>query len=44
MISNLPTFAVATFKAGGNPILECKASPFKSDNQNQKHNQHINSL
>lgn len=27
VISSLPTLAVATLSAGGNPTLECKASP-----------------
>lgn len=36
-ISNFPTFAVVTFKAGGNPTLECSASPFIS-NQIQNNN------
>lgn len=31
IISNFPTFAVATFKAGGNPTLACKASPSMSN-------------
>lgn len=31
IISNLATLAVATLIAGGNPTLECNASPFKSE-------------
>lgn len=30
MISNFPTFAVVTLRAGGKPILACIASPLMS--------------
>lgn len=30
IISNFPTLAVVTLSAGGNPTLECKASPLIS--------------
>jgi hypothetical protein len=36
VISNLPTLAVATLSAGGNPTLECNASPFISEHKIQK--------
>jgi len=35
MISNLPTLAVVTLSTGGNPKLECNASPFKSERKTQ---------
>jgi hypothetical protein len=35
VISNLPTLAVATLSAGGNPTLECNASPFISEHKFQ---------
>lgn len=35
VISSLPTLAVATLSAGGNPTLECKASPSISESENR---------
>jgi len=35
IISNLPTLAVVTLSMGGNPRLECNASPSNSERKTQ---------